>query len=229
MSFIELPSWRNSWQRSKAFIPYIIVISLFAAGLYALDKLLAPVDLRAVMQQVRATPPATLAISFAAMFGAYAALIGYDWSALRYIGKTLPFRTIALGGFLGYAFGNTIGVNAISGGAVRYRIYAALGLDGYDVAAIATFASLAFGFGVTIIGLASLTLHPFVLQSALPFEPATIRWTAAIILTALIVVLGVLAYRRSVLRIGRFQVNHPHRRSWSVRWVSPCSTSPWLR
>lgn len=58
---------------------------------------------------------------------AYVALAFYDVYALRYIGKTLPAGVVGIGGFLGYAFGNTIGVSVVSGGAVRYRIYSAYG------------------------------------------------------------------------------------------------------
>lgn len=195
--------------RVTAFAPYIIVAALFAAGLYALHKLLAPIDLRAVMQQVRATPESTLALALLATLGGYIALIGYDWSALRYIGKSLPLRVVALGGFLGYAFGNTIGLNAVSGGAVRYRVYSALGLDGFDVAAIATFASLSFGLGATIIGLASLAFHPYALQSFVALDPATIRWGAGAALLALILALGALAARRSEIHIRRFRIRAP--------------------
>lgn len=209
MSTIEKTNGASLASRAKAFAPYVIVAALFAAGLYALYKLLAPIDLRAVMQQVRATPAPTLALAFLATLGGYAALIGYDWSALRYIGKSLPFRVVALGGFLGYAFGNTIGLNAVSGGAVRYRIYSALGLDGFDVAAIATFASLSFGFGATIIGLASLAFHPDALQSFVALDPASIRWGAAAMLLALVLALGGLASRRSEIHLWRFRIRAP--------------------
>ncbi|HYY15997.1 MAG TPA: hypothetical protein VE965_05040, partial [Gammaproteobacteria bacterium] len=37
-------------------------------------------------------------IAFAALFtlGSYAALSGYDWSALSYLGRRLPYRAVAL-------------------------------------------------------------------------------------------------------------------------------------
>ena len=71
------------------------------------------------MDQVRGTPWHIIALALLAMFTGYAALIGYDWSALRYIGKKLPFPVVATGGFLGYALGNTLGAGPVTGGAVR--------------------------------------------------------------------------------------------------------------
>lgn len=109
------------------------------------------------------------------MAGAYAALIGYDWSALRHIGKSLPFSAVTTGGFLGYAIGNTVGAGPVTGGAVRYRIYSAFGLSGYDIAAIVLFGSLAFGLGATIIGFGALVWHPYALVSLVPINPQFIR------------------------------------------------------
>ena len=36
-------------------------------------------------------------------FASFVALIGYDWSALRYVRRSLPPRVIALASFCGYA------------------------------------------------------------------------------------------------------------------------------
>ena len=127
------------WARVKPLLPYVITVALFAAGAWALYHLLAPVDLRDVMKQVRTTPYSVIALALLTTALSYATLIGYAWSALRYIKKELPFPVIAMGGFLGYAFGNTIGAGPITGGAVRYRIYSALGLSAYDIAMIAAF------------------------------------------------------------------------------------------
>lgn len=209
MTSLPDPNAHALRRRIAAIAPFVIVPCLFAAGLFALHKLLAQVDLREVMAQVRGTPTTTLLLAFASTLGAYAALIGYDWSALRYIRKTLPLRTIALGGFLGYAFGNTIGLNTVSGGAVRYRIYSALGLSAYDVAAIAAFASLAYGFGATLIGLLSLAIHPMALHGALPLDPTLVRWAAAGTLAALVLTLGIVSARRMTLRVWRFVIPAP--------------------
>ncbi|WP_169052399.1 YbhN family protein [Tabrizicola sp. YIM 78059] len=141
------------WPRIKAAFPYIVAAGLFAVGLWALYRLLAPVNLAEVAAQVHATPWTTLALALAATFCGYLSLAGYDWSALRYIGKPLPVPVVLTGGLMAYAFGNTIGLTAVSGGAVRWRVYSGLGLDGYDVAAVSTFAAVSFGVAATVVGL----------------------------------------------------------------------------
>jgi len=209
MTDMIAPGRAPGGSRVRAILPYAVAVLLFAAGIYALYRLLAPVNLREVMDQVRATPPTTLVVAILCTFGGYAALVGYDWSALRYLGKYLPPRVVALGGFLGYAFGNTIGLSAVSGGAVRYRIYSALGLSPYDIAAIATFASLAFGIGITIVGLGALVVHPMALQSIISMSPQVIRWTSLLAFVVLLTILFVLAARKQTATFGTFTVAMP--------------------
>ncbi|MDF1855294.1 bifunctional lysylphosphatidylglycerol flippase/synthetase MprF [Pseudooceanicola sp.] len=189
--------------------PLLVTGLLFVAGIYALYHLLAPLDMRVVLAQLRATPPHLIAAALAATAVGYAALIGYDWSALRYIGKSAPPASVALGGFLGYALGNTIGLSAVSGGAVRYRIYSALGLDAYDVAAISTFAALSYGIGATLIGLGALAIHPAALSGFVAIPPAHLRLLALAAVLALVLVMVVIAHRGGALRLGRFTLTAP--------------------
>jgi len=208
--FSTPPDFSNATlRRLKAALPYIATAGLFALGLYALSGLLAEVSLPDVTAQMRATPWTTLALAFAAAMGGYAALIGYDWSGLRHIGKPLPFGVVVAGGFMAYAFGNTIGLSALSGGAVRYRIYGALGLDGYDVAAVSTFAAVSFGVAATTVGLAALALHPEALAALSPLSPENTRWAAVAALVALAAPLAVAAVRQGAFRLGRFTVRAP--------------------
>ena len=96
-----------------------VALLLMAAGTMALWRLLAPLNVADVMRQIHALGPVSLAVAVLATLIGYAALIGYDASALRYLGKTVPRLSVGLGGFLGYSIGNTIGLSVVSGGAVR--------------------------------------------------------------------------------------------------------------
>ncbi len=209
MDNVQTPTKNGIWQRIRPLLPYILTAALFALGTFALYHLLKPVDLKQVMTQVRATPPHIIGAALMAMITAYCALIGYDWSALRYLGKTLPFPVIMTGGFLGYALGNTIGAGPVTGGAVRYRIYSALGLTGYDIAAIAIFGSIAFGLGASVIGFGALAYHPYALQSLTSISPQVLRWGAiAALLACLGVVLG-LGLRTSEIKIRGHRFKSP--------------------
>ncbi|MFV0409875.1 MAG: lysylphosphatidylglycerol synthase domain-containing protein, partial [Paracoccus sp. (in: a-proteobacteria)] len=189
--------------------PILLALLLFGLGIFALYHLLAPVDIRAVAAQVRATPPATIVAALAATFAGYLCLAFYDWLALHHIGKPLPLPVSLSGGYLAYSFGNTIGLTAVSGGAVRWRLYAGLGLDGHDIAATSTFTALAFGVAATLIGLGAMAAHPAALASVLPLSPPGLRLLVIAAMLAIMVPLIWASVSQRALRIGRFTLNAP--------------------
>ncbi len=198
--------WRTRLQQAG---PFIIGIVLFAAGLGALLHLLAPINMHYVLADAQRIPSLALIGAFAATAASYTALIGYDWSALRHIGRKLPFQVVSLGAFLGYAMGNTIGISVLSGGAVRYRIYSAFGANALEVAAISTFVSLAFGVGISILGLIALVVHPSALTEFIGLPPEQMRWLALAVLVGTVAVLGVASTAGRTLRIWRLELRAP--------------------
>lgn len=174
----------------RSILPLLLGVALFAMGLLALHHLLRPVNPADIIAQVRATSVAVLAASLAATAIGYAALVFYDWFALRYVGRKLGGSVVALGGFLGYAFGNTIGISVVSGGAVRYRVYSAVGLNAFEVAAVSGYVAVAYGVGVTLVGLVALAVHPGAVSAYSPYSEATVRSVAgcaALLIAAVIV------------------------------------------
>lgn len=161
--------------RLLGWAPYLIAAGLFALGLFALSHLLHEVHPREIVVELRSMPVQPMVLALASTLAGYLCLAGYDWSALRHIGKRLPGGVVLAGGVMAYAFGNTIGLAAISGSAVRWRLYARLGLDGYDIASISAFTALAFGVVTTGVGLASLAWHPDVLAAVLPLSANMVR------------------------------------------------------
>src|SRR5206468_2024525 len=85
----------------------------------------------------------------------YFTLTFYDLFALRTIGRSdIPYRVAALGGFTSYAVGHNVGASVLTGGAVRYRVYSAWGLDAIAVAKLCFVAGLTFWLGnATVLGL----------------------------------------------------------------------------
>lgn len=193
----------------RQFLPYVAAFVLFGVGLYALNRLLAEVNIHDVAEQVRATPWHVTGIALGTTVLGYLFLAGYDWSALRHIGKPLPLPIAMTGGLMAYAFGNTIGLSAISGAAVRWRVYSGLGLDGYDIAAISTFTAASFGIAASLIGFTALAVHPGALGPILPLPHGTIRLLAVAAILVVLLPLLWAAITRRELRIGRFRLHAP--------------------
>ncbi|MCC0080563.1 MAG: lysylphosphatidylglycerol synthetase family protein [Rhodobacter sp.] len=193
----------------KRYGPILLAGVLFAMGISALVHLLRPVRPADILAQIHAMPGSALAAALVATAAGYAALVCYDWFGLRFIRHQLPAGVVALGGFLAFAFGNTIGVSAISGGAVRYRLYSAVGLGALEVAAVSAYVAVALGTGLTLVGLAALAVHPHAVASYLPYAAGTIQAIAAGILVVAVAAIGYASVRGRTIRVLRVTLHMP--------------------
>src|ERR1700756_18515 len=71
-----------------------------------------------------------------------------------------PLRAALLASFCGFAIGNTVGLGAFSGGAVRYRLYSAAGLSPGQITRVIFFIAIAY-----VIGLATITALGLVMRA----------------------------------------------------------------
>jgi phosphatidylglycerol lysyltransferase len=183
--------------RKEAIGLIAVVVVLVLCG-FALRRLLAEMRLADVGAAIAALPTANLFASQAFTFASFVALIGYDWSALRYVRRRLPLRVIALASFCGYAIGNTVGFALLTGGSVRYRIYTAAGLSSEDVGRVALFCVIAFGFGICAVSGVGILLRPGLLAGILLVDVAALKALSIALLAAIVAFLALCASRRSL-------------------------------
>jgi uncharacterized membrane protein YbhN (UPF0104 family) len=138
-----------------------ISITVIGIACYVLYHMLRGIDIAEVLDAIKGTEPSQ--IGLAALFVAlgYFTLTFYDWFAVRAIGRTdVPYRVNALAGFTSYSIGHNVGASVFTGGAVRYRIYSAWGLNAIDVAKVCFLAGLTFWLGnAAVLGL-GIAWHP---------------------------------------------------------------------
>lgn len=139
------------WHR----VGFVVSLTIIAVAFWVLYHILHDIDVDEVVGAIRAT--SLRDILFAALFVAagYFTLTFYDLFALRTIGRyDVPYRAAALAAFTSYSVGHNVGASVFTGGAVRYRIYSAWGLDAGEVAKICFIAGLTFWLGnATVLGL----------------------------------------------------------------------------
>src|SRR5262245_12030309 len=148
---------RIGWHRVGVALS-VIIIAVAAVVLY---RKLQGINLGKVLAAMATVEYRDVAIAALFVAAAYFTLTFYDLFALRTIGrKDIPYRVAAFAGFTSYAVGHNVGASVFTGGAVRYRIYSAYGLDAVDVAKICFIAGLTFWLGnVAVLGI-GFVLHP---------------------------------------------------------------------
>ncbi|MDD2053812.1 bifunctional lysylphosphatidylglycerol flippase/synthetase MprF [Pseudomonas putida] len=195
-----------------------VTLLLFAIALIACRHLLIELDLNALRDSILEVPKPALFGALAATAVGFIVLLGYEWSASRYAGVTLPPRTLAFGGFTAFAIGNAIGLSLLSGGSVRYRLYARHGLGASDVAHMTLFASLSLGCALPPLA-ALATLSNLPAAAAALRLPAPLLGGIAVAILALGALLAVGIYRRRLpeqpepdnllVRVGRRTLRLP--------------------
>lgn len=97
-------------------IGLVFTLLLFGLALVACYHLLREIDPGALHDAIADVPrPALLGALGATALG-FVILLGYEWSASRFAGVTLPMRNLATGGFSAFAIGNAVGLSLLSGG-----------------------------------------------------------------------------------------------------------------
>ncbi len=166
-----------------------VVISVAVIGIacYVLYHMLRGIDKNEVIEAIKSTEPRQIAMAALCVGAGYFTLTFYDLFAVRAIGHShVPYRINALAAFTSYSIGHNVGASVFTGGAVRYRIYSAYGLNAIDVAKICFLAGLTFWLGnAAVLGL-GITYHPEAAASIDQLPPWLNRAVAMMIIAGLV-------------------------------------------
>ncbi|MFN3288251.1 MAG: lysylphosphatidylglycerol synthase domain-containing protein, partial [Sphingomonadaceae bacterium] len=184
-----------------ARVPHLLGLALFLLALLALRHLLDEVDPARLVAEIRTMPAWRIGLAMLFTLAGYVALAGYDWSALAYVGRRLPPSRVLSGGMMAYAISNTVGVSALSGTAIRWRLYRPLGLEPRELAQMAAFMTIAFAVAGTLIGLGATAVRPEALGHVLPWPPQRVRLVVLLAMAAILVPLLAASFRGRALHL----------------------------
>jgi phosphatidylglycerol lysyltransferase len=184
-------------------------VALLGVALFVMHHLLGKYHWRDILDRVNAISNAKLLRAAFFSFAGYGCLTLYDALAVRFAGARVPYPRIALISFMGYAIGHNIGLNSISGGAVRYRAYTALGLSAVQIGTIIAFGTLTFFLGASLLLGLSL-LSNAAMSAAVLHVPDWLAMLAGCgFLAAVSAYLWLVCTRHGPLKFRRFVVPVP--------------------
>lgn len=191
----------------KLFLPILITLIAF----YVLHDLSAHVNWDEVKQDIAASSWKVLAIAVLWTAFSFFSLSFYDIIAVRSVAKgSVPSYVAGLAGAGGYAISNFLGFSYITGTAVRYRVYASLGLDLSRVAGVIATSWVAFWIGLILILGLLLTAHPKGLSTVLPLTEQTEMGIGVGLLLALAGLFIWLSRGKRRLALGEFGFDLPN-------------------
>lgn len=134
-------------------------LSIAGLAAWVLFERIEAIDFDEVLQHLAAVPTATVLVALLCSAGVYISIGLYEGIAVRLAsGRSLrpqAFRT----GVIANPLGRMLGVAMLSGGALRYRMYAPEGLSIREVGAVILLMSMPYLFGVGWLIDLSLLLH----------------------------------------------------------------------
>lgn len=188
--------------------PTVFGLLLLVGAVWVVQREFRSLSVAQVQTAMEAIPASALWWGAGLTVLAYLVLGMYDWLGARYAGKPSSFGRALLASFCGYALAHNLGFAAVSGAAVRFRLYSAWGYSPVEIGKVIGFTSLTFGLGGMALGGAVLAFEPDVL----PFAGSVPRWALqALSLPLFAIVLGyilVSRFRRSI-RIRGHEVELP--------------------
>lgn len=190
-------------------LPWLFALLVGGLLFAAVRSLLGEVSYAQVAAAMRATPRADIALALLATAASYVALMGYDYTGLRYAGAQVSRQVLGMASFCAYALGNTIGLGVLTGGAVRYRIYSAAGVEAAAVARAIGFITAGFGAGITIVGAVALIWAAPIVAGVMPMAAIPMRVLALLVLVLAAAFIALCLRRREVQLFGRWPLRLP--------------------
>jgi phosphatidylglycerol lysyltransferase len=149
---------RFAWLRRHG--PAVFGVALLVGAIYVVQREFRTLSVADIKTAMAAIPNSAIYIAGAWTVAAYLLLAVYDKLGSRYAGHPVSWTRSLLASFCGYSLAHNLGFAAVSGAAVRYRLYSAWGLTPLEIAKVVGFTSLTFGLGGLALAGLVLLLEP---------------------------------------------------------------------
>lgn len=163
----------------KKWTPLLWIPMLGLAAWVLADRLQS-IDFRDVKEQLLGQPPRTVLIGLLFSAGVYALVGIYEGIAVRMASGRKMFMVAFRTAIISNPIGRAIGFALVSGGALRYRMYAAAGLSPREVATVVVLAAMPYFFSVGWLIDLSLLFNAETAAQALRLGTGTVLLLGAI-------------------------------------------------
>ncbi|HML13502.1 MAG TPA: lysylphosphatidylglycerol synthase domain-containing protein [Xanthobacteraceae bacterium] len=187
----------------------VATIAIFCIAIAVLVREFANISPREVLDRLATLPRSQILAAVGLTAASYLLLTGYDFLALRYIGRRLRVRDVLFAGFTAFAFSNNIGFQLLSGGSIRYRIYSRFGLAPVEIGEIVVFCTVTYALGAVTVGGLLAWLDPAELAAAAHVPRPLLSAGGTILLAVSVAYLAVVAVWRKPVAVGRYRLRPP--------------------
>ena len=196
----------NTLRRLLPITVSVAIIGLAAHVLIGTLHRLNPADVLGALQRIDLAAIVVGAILVGVL---YAALSTCEVAIARFVNGPVSSRRAVLAALLAAPIGHAIGWGAVSGGAIRYRLYSAVLMRPLDVGKMVLLAAIPYPAGLGLLLGASLVLQSDAAASILHVSADIARGTGLALLALHVVYLTLIFQRRRPFDFGRFILTLP--------------------
>ncbi len=141
-------------------LPAVLGVGLLCGAIYVVQREFRNLKIADISHALANISDTALLIAFGMTILSYGILTFYDRLGTYYAGRPVRYGRVAFASFCAYALSHNLGFAAVSGAAVRYRLYAHWGLTPLQIGKVIAFCSLTFGLGGMVLGGIILFVEP---------------------------------------------------------------------
>ena len=182
---------------------------LLVGALYVVQKEFRGLSVAEIREAMGKLTVASLWMAGGLTIVAYLVLAAYDKLGSRYAGRPVSWPKSLLASFCGYSLAHNLGFAAVSGAAVRYRLYSAWGLTPLEIAKVVGFTSLTFGLGGMALGGLVLMFEPEVVPFFGSTAPRWVLQALALPLWGIVAGYVVLSRFKRHVRVFKYEIDLP--------------------
>ena len=191
------------------FLIQLFALLFFGLALWLVYNEIRKIGWNHLLSLISQTPFWVLSTALAFTLCDYIAFSGYDFLALKYIGKKLPKDKVVEAAMISFSVTNTTGHAYIAGGSLRYMLYSKLGLTELNVLKMIAFESVTY-----LLGMACVFDVSLILSSLFHLTPGStdIKWfdIGAVVVSLLVLLYWVFVVRpKRKINFKNIQIQAP--------------------
>ena len=203
---------RPSGPRLRRFtrhFPHALGLLLLAGAVFVVQRQFRHLSFAQVRQGLRAISAHALLVSAGFTLLSFFVLSFYDRLASIHVGHRLAFRRTFFAAFCSYVLSHNLGVSALSGAAVRFRLYGLWGVPAAAIAQIIAFCSVTFVLGACALLGGVLVIEPAAIPALRQLVPDALLRAAGVCAWGIVIAYVLVSRRRTRFRLWRLEVEMP--------------------
>lgn len=183
---------------------------IFLCALLALYNELKHFHYRDILKSLAGISQKSILLALLFTLCNYCVLMLYEIEGFYYIKNPLQKIKIGLAAFIAFAFSNNVGFYAISGSAVRFRLYSAWGLSTQEITKLISYSSaLAFWLGLSAICGVMFIIEPLEIPGLFHIPVESTRILGILFLSVVTAFLIFSVFRKEPIRLSNWEFEIP--------------------